>query len=474
VELHAGTASFALPRRLPRLVATVLLVVATTLILFNFNIGFRTTADQIATTELVATHSFSQILRSCLDAAIAQGRIGWLIAMSLLSLGAYYGDFLLYPLIAVGIMPTIAYATFRWVELLTGGSVALPMMALFLAVLPVGMHHWLPNAYAMQFLPLAVALVARNELLRRKRTSAAASTLLLILVLAGALTYELFFSLLLAMTLIEAALVFSGSTAAAPGLSRRFVIGQAGLLLLALATYLAFRLTFPSGYDGNQPPDPARFREAAETTLRHLLTAPSIGLVVARWQGLAISPTYLAGAMLVGAGLAAAAWRLAWPSRRRAVFWVGAGVLMALAAAAPVATNAKYIGWCLVSGECTFLNSRAVLAGLAIAGVALPVAAFGQRIGAVLLVVSVAVLGSLTYLVNVGERHQLDYGRRAESTAKRFICESRDTTADPLPTARALAAFPVSFHPHYTPERKVQYWVSYIGLLRAQPLWLCP
>jgi hypothetical protein len=459
----------------PARVAAFLFLLAVGLVFRNFDIGFRTTADQIQDSHYVFTHSMSEILSRDIAAARDQGRIGHLLVLPLTSLGSYIGDAVFYPALCVGIFVALAYSMFLWVELIAVARVAVPLTAAYLALLPVGLHHWLPNAFSMFFLPLALGLVARNLLLARPGLRTPQRLALLLVVLLAALSYEMAFAILVAMTVTDAVATHAGPARyRARGLNQRFVLEQAVVLGISLLATLGFRQVFPSSYEGNQPTDAAMLGAVAETALRHLASGSSVDLIWERWSQQTFSPGTIVHATLVAVGLGAGAARLAWPERRQALVLAMGGLLIAAIVTLAVGSVGKYIDWCLRFKECRYIDSRFALGGLIIAGVAFAVLSLGDRGARLLLVVVVASAGFLSTAFNIGERPKLDFGRRAEDIAKRVVCENGEALANVRTVAERLAELPVSFHPEYTFASKSQYWGAYISHLRSTSLWRCP
>lgn len=445
---------------------------AIVLIALNFDIGFRATADQMHSTEEAIRLPFAEVIRRNVAGAIDQGRVGFLIVQPLLSLGAYFGDFFLYPAICVAILGLIVYATFRWVETLFGGRLALPMVAIYLAFLPLGLNHWLPNAYAMQFVPLALALPARNALTTGTR-SVPQQAILIVTVFIGAIAYELFFTMLLAMLAVEIALhVLDRQAAGWPRMP--FILIQAGILIAAAGCMIAFRRVFPSHYSGNSFEGFSVLLTAAQTTLLHIKSGTTIGSIF-RPPHYAFAARDILVALLVGVGLAAAAARFEFTGgRRKGLVLIAVGLVIAVAVTFPLGLSDKYNDWCIVHGDCHYLDNRLSLLGLVIVDVGLGVLVFGPRLYRPLLILGCVVFGGATYLVNLAQRPLIDFGVRAEDEAKSFVCANPDPSTDSRGVAERLAQSRVAFHPHFTPELKTGYWTRYIQHLRAQRLWFCP
>lgn len=462
---------------LRKVAVLVLGAAAVWLALSLFDIGFRTTADQLKFLDSALAFSFLDLLAHARDVAISSGRIGFVGVISLSHWGELIGDLFFYPALCIGLLLAMAWATFRWAELLAGGHFALPLTALFIALLPLGLHHWLPNAYAPQFLPLALALLARAWWLGSESPPMWAKVVAAVVIFGGALAFELNFAMLSAMAIVEAAIwaVARHRQRMAPGLSGRFVLWQLAILLLSIALYVAFRLRYPSAYSGNQPAGLDQLGDAAVTFALHLWESPSIALILDRFAVLPTDPRTLAAAAVVAIGLAAIASLVSLPSRIWGLVMLASGLLIAAAVTLPIAIVGKYIDWCLVGRECAYLDSRFALMGLVLAVAGALLLFLGTSRARKALIAVVAIAGPLTFLANSAERPHLLTYKTAETAARQFVCTNPDPGADSGPIVIELAGLPVAFHPEYDVDRKTAFWSSYIAHLRnLRPLWFCP
>src|SRR6476646_1989183 len=122
-------------------------VAAAILLFHNFDFGFRATADQREYTYWAMTLSPLDCFKKGMDlASNIFGRIGTYFTFPLHVFGGWIGDMWFYPFLCVGILATIFVSFYAWIQFVSESKVALALSAVYLALLPVGLHHWLPNA----------------------------------------------------------------------------------------------------------------------------------------------------------------------------------------------------------------------------------------------------------------------------------------------------------------------------------------
>ncbi len=127
----------------------------------QLRLRLRATGDQRDFTYWALTLSPYEWVKIGVDDALTEGRIGNIFVTPLQIFSGLIGDMWFYPFLCIGIFITVFLSFFVWIQFLTGSKVALGLSAMYLALLPAGLHHWLPNAYPLQFLPLAVGLLCR-------------------------------------------------------------------------------------------------------------------------------------------------------------------------------------------------------------------------------------------------------------------------------------------------------------------------
>jgi hypothetical protein len=440
------------------------------LMLSNFDFGFRATADQIDYTCHALTLSLPEWFGWGLGTAKSQGRVGQLVSVPLEYFGAVIGDMWFYPTLCIAILATIVGGFAAWLQMLTRSPIAICVVAVYLALLPLGLHHWLPNAYPMQFLPLACALILRAALLRSYQAGRPRLWLTAVCAVAifiAAASYEISLTLLAMMAALEAVLHVR-SRDESSRLPRAYVVLQGAIVALALATYVGFRLIYPSSYEGNQlPVDPAS--AALATGMRHLLFATSIPEIrKGNWRELHPAPQ-LGAAILVWCGLGLAVY-FGRPQAKDWKLYASFGVALALASTLPIAANHKYIDWCLRVNECAYIDGRFSLLGIATAVVFLAAAAQRLRWFWPIFAYLVGVLGGFTYLTDDDARHTVKWISSGETMAKALVCQGGDEGAL-IPT---LVALPIPFHPQHDDAYKAAYWRLYIDHLRESRFWRCP
>ena len=443
---------------------------AALLMLSNFDFGFRATADQIDYTYNGLSRPLYEWPGVAFEVAKQQGRVGHLVIWPLKFFGGLIGDMWFYPILCIAILVAIVGGFAAWLQLLTRSSIAIGVVALYMALLPLGLHHWLPNAYPMQFLPLACALILRAVLLRAYQTSRPSAWLAVpcaVAMFIAAISFEMSLTVLAMMAALETVLYLRWRDDPAR-LPRAYVVLQAATVALALAAYVCFRLIYPSGYEGNQLPiDPAS--AALATGVQHLYYATSLPEIrEVNWRKLHPA-LQLGAAILVWCGLGLSVYF----SRPRAKDWAlyaGFGVALALAVTLPVAANHKYIDWCLRGKECAYIDGRFSLLGIATAIFFL--AAFGQRLRGFwpIFAYLVGVLGGFTYLTDSDARATVAGISDGETMAKTLVCQGGDEDAL-IPT---LVALPIAFHPQHDAAYKAAYWRLYIDHLRESRFWRCP
>ena len=463
-----------------RLFSVALFLVSAVLILHNFDFGFRATADQRDYTYWALTLSPCDWVKKGVDAARAQGRIGQTFVLPLQIFGGWIGDGWFYPFLCVGIFITVFLSLYAWIQFLTGSKVALGLSAVYLALLPAGLHHWLPNAYPLQFLPLAVGLLCRltfQRLYGAPNFGLWWKGVLAVGIFAGAVSYELPLVLLMIMAATEVYAYLFIEKGPPKQIAAGYLVWQGVIVAAALASYLLYRFLNPSFYDGNQLPIDT-LSDQAMVVLLHLYHAMSIDSIrLANWGALMTNGMRVAGAVVVLIGLST----VIATSRPEMTHWQSLAMLgatIAILTTIPVATNHKYIDWCLNGRECTYIDARFSLIGLGLmifyaAWGLLPRNVFRTGFAAV-----VGLIGAMTFLVNANAHTDLQFVNAADSAAKAYVCEvGKQRSGDAKLIEHLMmvdkAPAPATFHPIYDDSYKVKYWEIYLDHLRDSPFWLC-
>jgi hypothetical protein len=457
-------------------------VAAAVLLFHNFDFGFRATADQREYTYWAMTLSPLDCFKKGMDlASNIFGRIGTYFTFPLHVFGGWIGDMWFYPFLCIGVFATIFVSFYAWIQFVSESKVALALSAVYLALLPVGLHHWLPNAYPTLFFPLAVGLLCRitfQSFYGSPQFGVLSKGALALGIFAGAVSFELSFILLLTMAAFEAFVHFFNQKSPSNRISAGYLVWQGSIVAAAFVSYLLYRFLNPSIYSGNQLPINVRF-DQAKVTLLHLYHAMSIESIwMANWGDLLSSRLRVAEAVVVLFGLST----VIATSRFERTHWqsfVVLGCVIAILTTVPIAANHNYIGWCLRGGECTYLDARFSLIGLTLAFF---YAAFGllpKHIFRTGFAALVGLIGAMTFLVNASVRTDLRSVSAADSAAKAYVCKVGEQTGGDAELIKQLmtldkAPSPATFHPFYDDAYKVTYWERYLEHLRHSPFWLCP
>lgn len=455
---------------LPRLLRLALYAAAGLIIAAAFNFGFRATADQRSYAEAGFNLPWTEWLAWSFGPAASQGRIGYIAVGFLEAWGGYVGDMWFFPALCLAIFFGIVAAFFGWVQMVGHQKVAVALCALYVALLPLGLHHWLPNAYPMHFLLLALGLAARLLFLRiEPKTHWLGLVPLALLIFLGALSYELCLALTAVMTAAEAAL-WSGSRNAGAYPSARYVRWQVAIVALAIVAYTAFRFAHPSTYGGNQLPT-GNWLRALQSVGLHIQYA----LATSHWfpggTGGDISVDRIIRAIVVGLAIAVAIARLEPP--RFSPFWLVVGAAVIAATVVPIAANEKYVGWCLDQGDCSYLDSRFALLGIATVVLFALSGLLKWRPARFVFALLIGFVGGTTYVSNIGIRNTLGSVQSFDDQAKAHVCANPSPGPADAAMIEHLVQSPVTFHPHYDATRRAAYWTSYLAHLRSTPMWTC-
>jgi hypothetical protein len=455
--------------------------VAAVIILFqNFDFGFRATADQRMYTYWALTSSSYDWVKAGFAVARNQGRLGQIFVVPLQTFGGWIGDMWFYPFLCIGIFITVFLSFYFWIQLLTGSKVALGLSAVYLALMPAGLHHWLPNAYPMQFFPLAVGLLCRlmfQRLYDAPNFGFRSKAILAVGIFAAAISYELSWDLLMIMAATEVYAFFIewGQKKIAAG----YLVWQSGIVVSAIASYLLYRFLNPSSYPGNQLPIDTVSDQTIVTVL-HLYHAMSIDNIrTGKWGVLSSAERWrLAEAAVVLLGLSIVI-TVSQPKKKHWSSFVVFGCFIAILTTVPITGVHKYIDWCLSGDDCTYIDARFSLMGLGLALFYASVGLLPKHIFKTGFAAFIGFIGAMTFVVNAKVSDNLRSVNAADSAAKAYVCAvGKQTTGDADFIKRLMtldkAPPPATFHPRYDDAYKVTYWERYLEHLRDSAFWRCP
>ena len=345
-----------------------------------------------------------------------------------------------YPFLCIGIFITVFLSFYAWIQFLTGSKVALGLSAMYLALLPAGLHHWLPNAYPLQFLPLAVGLLCRltfQRLYGAPNFGLWWKGVLAVGIFAGAVSFELSLVLLMTMAATEVYAYLFIEKGPPKQIAAGYLLWQGGIVAAAFASYLLYRFLNPSLEPGNQLPIDT-LSDQAIVTLLHLYHAMSIDSIrIANLGKLITNGMVTAETVVVLIGLST----VIATSRPEMTHWQSLAMLggiIAILTTVPIAANHKYINWCLRNGECTYIDARFSLIGL---GLMIFYAAWGllpRNVFQTSFAVVVGLIGAMTFQANAKVYKHLQVVNAADSAAKAYVCEVGNQRSRRCQVDRAL------------------------------------
>lgn len=456
-------------------------IIACALLLAPFFSGFRPTADQKEYALVGMTTPPWTWPAHAWPLVSSQGRIGDFIWLPLEYMTGRIGDMWFYPFLCVAVLLTIVVSLATWWAILNGSRAILAPVLVYVALLPAGFHHWLPNAYPMMAVPLALSLAAKAAMLHG---AAGGKRLLLnlvccLLIFAGALTFELNLAVLAILYVSEIAFLLSARRSGANSpVTPPYLVWNGITLALAGVIWGAFRYAYGSNYEGNAYPADALSWETVAVTILHLWTAS-----LAAWK----QPILLLHGVPWQTQLAMAAVLLlvtiAFYKSRKAArpwIWIVFGTVLAIGATLPISMVSKFHQWCLQAADCSYIDGRLSLVGIAIALVGLLSLLPAKPVLQTLAAAIVGLAAAESFLQNVesyAARREAFEGR--ELLAKRYVCGdqslglSNEAVADRL-TDETLVSDRNSFHPWHDMAWRKNYWLTYIDHLQHSRFWLCP
>ncbi|MBP0491505.1 hypothetical protein [Roseomonas indoligenes] len=375
-----------------------------------------------------------------------QGRLGIFPAMPLVMAGSLMAEYAWGRVLAVGIFGALILAFCHLAARRFRLPLTRPALLLTLCLTPMAEHHLPPNAFPLLITLPLLGLFALHLPLAGPAGLRRAGWVAAVLALAAAMLV-LEYALVAGFALAALAVV-----TAAPGKRGRAMRLHGTALALSAGLYLAYRLSFPSHYTGNElgGASPA---EVLGLQARHVAN----GTILPYLPHLALGRLDLAVAALAGLLGAALALRLL-PGLARALRpRLAPGILLccvgwAFVNTLPHALTPKYQAWCR-AGDCTYVDSR--VAGLA-AGLAAAVAlaalirfagrwAGAARALTLVLAGVVGLSGALAFLHNRAAAREMGERERAFAVLREAACE-RDTAWITGPAALQSLGRTVRWH----------------------------
>jgi hypothetical protein len=463
--------------------------------IWPFFAGYHLTADDNFFHFIVLdSNPVHAIINVARQIAEDQGRIGQYLAVPLLGAGNYFIDEPWFRVIVVGtFVAVVALVALYLRELAEPGIGALFFVVFFCAV-PLEHHHLPPNSFPLYLtLQLAVILGLRIVLLHlrqghtRLRIVELAIQPLLIVISLSALEYGLIVvSYLIALEILAfrwRVFVAIARQGGRPGagvaaglihaLSAKTVIIDLLVIVLVLFVHLAYRAAHPSGYDGNSLAGTLNPGALSWTALLHIASGISLSLVrdvifdapAWRWGA--------AGICAIAAGLAV---YMLLKRRQASQTWLGLmvfGVAFAVLTVLPVAATLKYQEWCVVHGECLYVDSRIAYFGIVTALVGLFIGIYHRAAQHAYRPVVVGLLGTaagaaagVTFLHNSLVAERMRATVEPWLMAQRYAClYPEPNTQQDMPLVESAEFSNILWHP-FLKESRADYWHAYLSHLR--------
>jgi len=468
---------------------------------YLFLTGYRLTADDVdfqyhLMSGWTAARDFTWL------AAVSQGRVVHLLDVPFAMLAAYFADSFAFRLFYTALYFACFALLAVYISMLARLRVAALMLLVLLSLHPLDYFHLPPNAYPAHLtLPFLLILLARLGLLRaraeRGPSASGWEAGMLFCCFIGMMFSE--YAFLFAAALVGAEFIARLAEQHAAGatwgttlrtsLLHQRTLKDAFVLGLFLAIYLAFRLIFPSSYEGNQLANELDLAAVGKTLVGHIFGGTSLASLARYGEQLPgiihavgrVERVVFAAIVVVTFVAGMLGFRRAMSDGRRSSLvrrcWaiVVASLLGAVLVTLPLAMTFKYQAWCGDLSACVFFDSRISYLGVGAILVALMVmmASCVRSGGLLSLVVPVAcstllaMLGGLTYLNNVRIEWDMQRYVAGWERAERLAClpERQLEEAGPLLPRLIDPAQRISMSPGF--DRNA-YWRDYIGLKRQQ------
>ncbi|MHB0776540.1 hypothetical protein [Halomonas sp. WWR20] len=447
--------------------------------------GYRLTADGALFLQY-AWQGWDQVWQAADTTAIHDGRVaqyfmtplnalGSLLAGNIVTRGimvaGYYGIMALFSVYASQLIAKEKFAT-----------TALIFLCL-LSLHPLVYEHMPPTSYPLQnTLPFFIFISLRLYLWFRPQSPELLQGILYIVMALSMIVSEYVF--LFATALIAAE---HFANAASPQReTRQYYLGpipirarrlleDSLLTLIVLVINIAFRVVFPSEYDGNTPDGLSNIGRFLTTAILHAFSGTAF-YQIPKLDVTQVSVTTWAESILVGVVTLACCWplllRLPRFSLRKIVVLSVFSLLLMLYVTLPLAATSKYQTWCLEGGSCGYLDSRTSYLGIGILFLCLVTALSlvfkSERSRKCLLALVALVLSCMAALNYAGNQlmaNDMKMKSQAWDNARQFACEENTSSSQlDILASKVDPNNRVDFHPFMN---RHAYWLEYMQYLRT-------
>jgi hypothetical protein len=466
---------------------------------YLFLAGYRLSADDVAyhLYAMQGVHESWQFIKS---AAIGQGRVVHFPDLITSLVGAYFADEYVFRAFYISLFFSNFVLAGLYFKKLSGINAVWFIALVLFSFHPLDYFHLSPTAYPFKIsFPVFLILVSRIALLNLREGVHEGGhrheKYWLALSFAATMFSEYAFCFALSLICVEfIGRVIARKTTLAGGWVRsawhvtrgQYFLKDLFSIALFLATYIGFRLFFPSAYEGNQLPAEFHLHAFLKTLVGHIYggtTFSSMSRHQASYPGylksldvrgwllisLMFTATFVSAVMALNLVIKEKASHL--KAQVHYLIAAGMALLCALFVTAPVAVTTKYQSWCrdIHVDSCVFLDSSLSYLGFGIFLAAI-VMAFAHSLLAlripqkwvVLLASLVIALGaSVSHFNNLRMEENMHKYVSGWERANEIACMPGNILRESsMPLANIVEPDRrISFHPGFDPN---WYWFAYI------------
>lgn len=340
--------------------------------------GYRLTADDVSLLKFWILGP-DALWDFTVGVAQGQGRIGFYLLMPLNALASYLAGSLASRAVMIALYMLIPLLFAVFCARLLKANIALLILLVWVSFHPLAFEHMPPTAYPLQnSVPMLIILVCRIAQIdigespaKRGVWKLAANRFLVALAMLTTEYAALFGLALIGAEWLARMARFDDWKRPTNNL-RKFLFDHRTLadyfaIFIFVVPYGAFRIAFPSEYDGNTLDGLFNWRALAETTIRHIID----GTIFGRMDDLNARevPAWGTVMSIISGFLLAIAVRRSLPAAGEAFPSFSATAYALLAAifiTLPVTASVKQQTWCVEFGTCGFLDSRISVLGIAL------------------------------------------------------------------------------------------------------------
>lgn len=450
--------------------------------------GFRLTADDV-NYHMVVMKGFENALAFVFELAIGQGRVVHLVDVPFTLIGSYYADYT-YFRVFYTILYFANYIFFSiYVSKLFRMKIPHIMAVILIAITPLDYYHLPPNAYPFHAsLPIFLILISRLGIIHLNETGRQSFkkellfyALFFIGILFSELAFIFGFCLSIAEFTIRSLDRFSHPIPARTKLALfvdRIAIADCLAIATFLSLYLAFRIYFPSNYEGNKLSADIDIAATITTLIGHVyggtafssFTRHGIPAAADIEKASSIELSVYILAFMTTFAYSFYAMRKVYSIDLRSRYFavlVFFGGLIAILSTLPIALVKKYQDWCVIYDVCIFHDARISIFGfgLILMGILLFTAKiqkdrFLSYATISIISLTLATISVLTLFNNITVSKDMRDYVTPWYRAQQIACGFRDRKENRTLASQLYFNRAVSTHAEFDVE---EYWRTYIG-----------